>query len=214
MFTFAISCLNTSNLPCKIHGSDIPGSYAILLFTALDLASITSHIHNWVLLLLWLHPFFLSGVVSPLISSSLLGTYQHEEFLFQYPVILSFQTVHGVLKARWPPSWPPVLGGDTWPGLFPLNYTRLWSMWSDWLVVHDFGFSASALWCPHATPSILLGFLLPWTWGISSWVPQQSAASAPYLGLRISPHSHPSWPWPWSNSSQPSSVHAATTIWT
>ena len=31
------------------------GSYAILLFTALDFASITSHIHNWVLFLLWLH---------------------------------------------------------------------------------------------------------------------------------------------------------------
>ena len=31
-----------------IHGSDIPGFYAVLLFTALDLASITSHIHNWV----------------------------------------------------------------------------------------------------------------------------------------------------------------------
>ena len=30
-----------------IHGPDIPGSYAILLFTASDLASITSHIHNW-----------------------------------------------------------------------------------------------------------------------------------------------------------------------
>ena len=32
-----------------IHGPDIPGSYAILLFTALDLASIISHIHSWVL---------------------------------------------------------------------------------------------------------------------------------------------------------------------
>ena len=31
-----------------IHGPDIPGSYVILLFTAWDLASITSHIHNWV----------------------------------------------------------------------------------------------------------------------------------------------------------------------
>ena len=57
-----------------IHGPDIPGSYAILLFTALDLASITSHIYNWVLFLLWLHPFILSGVISPLISSSILGT--------------------------------------------------------------------------------------------------------------------------------------------
>ena len=38
----------------SIHEPNIPGSYAILLFTALDLASITSHIHNWVLFLLWL----------------------------------------------------------------------------------------------------------------------------------------------------------------
>ena len=29
-----------------IHGPNIPGSYAILLFTASDLASITSHIHT------------------------------------------------------------------------------------------------------------------------------------------------------------------------
>jgi len=58
-----------------IHGPDIPGSYAILLFTALGLTSITSHIHSWVLLLLWLHPFILSGVISPLISSSILGPY-------------------------------------------------------------------------------------------------------------------------------------------
>ena len=33
-------------------GPDIPASYVILLFTASDLASITSHIHNWVLFLL------------------------------------------------------------------------------------------------------------------------------------------------------------------
>ena len=83
-----------------IHGPNIPDSYAILLFTASDLASITSHIHNWVLFLLWLHPFILSGVTSPLISSSILGTYQPGEYLFQYPIILPFHTVHGVLKAR------------------------------------------------------------------------------------------------------------------
>ena len=40
------------------HRPNIPGCYAILLFTALGLASITSHIHNWVLLLLWPHPSF------------------------------------------------------------------------------------------------------------------------------------------------------------
>ena len=69
-------------------------------FTASDLASITSHIHSWVLFLLWLHPFILSGVISPLICSSMLGIYQSGEFLFQYPIILPFHIVHGVLKAR------------------------------------------------------------------------------------------------------------------
>ena len=71
-----------------IHRPNITGSYAILLFAALDLASITSHVHNWVLFLLWLHPFILSGV--SMICSSILGTYQPGEFLFQYPIILPF----------------------------------------------------------------------------------------------------------------------------
>ena len=57
-------------------------------------SSITSHIHNWVLCLLWLHPFILSGVISPLISCSILGTYWSGKFLFQYPIILPFHTVH------------------------------------------------------------------------------------------------------------------------
>ena len=58
-----------------IHGPNIPGSYAILLFTASELASIPRHIHNWVLFLLWLSLIIRSGVISPLISSSILGTY-------------------------------------------------------------------------------------------------------------------------------------------
>ena len=41
-----------------IHGPNILGSYAILLFTALDLASITSHIHSWVFFLLFSIPSF------------------------------------------------------------------------------------------------------------------------------------------------------------
>ena len=35
----------------------------------------------------------------PLISSSMLGTYQPGEFIFQCPIFLPFQTAHGVLKA-------------------------------------------------------------------------------------------------------------------
>ena len=40
-----------------------------------DLASITSHIHTWVLFLLSLHLFILYRIISPLISSSILGTH-------------------------------------------------------------------------------------------------------------------------------------------
>ena len=76
-------------------------------------------------------------------------------------------------------------------------------MWSDWLVFCDYGFSVSALWCPLATPTILLGFLLWWTWGISSRLLQQSPATAPYLGWGVPPHGRPSWPWTWSSSSGP-----------
>ena len=70
-----------------IHGPNIPGSNAILLFTESDFTSITSYIQNWVLFLLWLCPFILSGVISPLISSSILGTYRPGEFIFS---VLSF----------------------------------------------------------------------------------------------------------------------------
>ena len=37
----------------------------------------------WLLVLLWLHPFILSGLISPLIPSVILGTYQPGEFIFQ-----------------------------------------------------------------------------------------------------------------------------------
>ena len=69
------------------------------------------HIHNWVLFLLWLCLFILSGAISPLISSSILGTYQPGDFIFQCPIIWPFHTVHGVLKARilkWLPFPSPV----------------------------------------------------------------------------------------------------------
>ena len=37
---------------------------------------------------------------SPPISSSILGTYQPGQFIFQCPIFLPFHTVHGVIKAR------------------------------------------------------------------------------------------------------------------
>ena len=59
MFSLAISCLTTSNLPWfRDLTFQVPMKYWLIL-TASDLASITSHIHKWVLFSLWLHLFFL-----------------------------------------------------------------------------------------------------------------------------------------------------------
>ena len=102
------------------------------------------------------------------------------------------------------PPWPDRLG---WLHMAWLSFTELDKtvvLWSDWLVFHDYGFSVSALWCPLAIPTVLLRFLLPWTWDISSRLLQQSAAAAPYLGRGVSSHDRPSWPWMWSSSSRPS----------
>ena len=120
-----------------IHGPNIPDSYAVLFFIALDFTSITMHIHNWVLFLLWLHLFILSGVISPLFSSRTghlptWGVHLSVSHLF------AFHTVHGVLKARslkWfaiPLSSGPhfvrtlhhdssILGGPTQHGLVSLS---------------------------------------------------------------------------------------------
>ena len=154
MFTLTISCLTASDLPWFMG----PGSHAILFFTASDFTSITSHIHNWMLFLLWLHLFILFGVISPLISSSILGTYRPEEFIFQCPIFSPFHNVHGVLKARvlkWfaipfssgphfcqnSPPWPIHL---RWPYkawlIVSLHWTRLWSVLSVWLVFCDCSF--------------------------------------------------------------------------
>ena len=68
--------------------------------SASNLASITSHIHNWVFFFLCLFLFILSGVISPLISSNILDTCQPGAFIFQCPLFLPFHTVRGVLMAR------------------------------------------------------------------------------------------------------------------
>ena len=145
MFTLAISCFFYHFQFALIHGLDIPGSYAILFFTALDLASITSHIHNWVLFCFGSACSFFLELFPPLFSSSILGTYQPGEFIFQCPTFLPFHTVHGVLKAKilkWfaipfsrGPCFvrtlhhdPSIFGGP-WAWLkVSLSQTSLWSM--------------------------------------------------------------------------------------
>ena len=141
---------------------------------------------------------------------------------WEVPLSVSYHfAVHGVLKARilkWlaiPFSsgphcvrplhhGPPILGcpaGMAWflwirQGCGPsvIRLTRFLWVW----------FQCVALWCPLATPTILLGFLLPWAWGISSRLLQQSTVAAPYLGQGVSPYRHHSWPSTWDTSPRPS----------
>ena len=87
-------------------------------------------------------------------------------------------------------SW---VAPQAWLGFIELDKAVV-LVWLDWLVFCEYGFSMSALWCPLATPTILLVFLLPWAWGISSWLLQQSTAAAPYLGQGVSPYRCRSWP--------------------
>ena len=70
-FTLAISCLTTSNLPWFMDLTfQVPMQYCSLQHWTLLLSPVTST--SGVLFLLWLHPFILSGIISPLIIGHLL----------------------------------------------------------------------------------------------------------------------------------------------
>ena len=98
MFPLTIYCLTTSNLPCFMDLTfQVPMQYFSL--------SIRLYFHQQShpqlgVVSLWLHLFNLSGVISPLFSCSMLGTYQSGEFIFQCHIFFPFHTVYGVLKAR------------------------------------------------------------------------------------------------------------------
>ena len=109
--------------------------------------------------------------------------------------------------------WPACLG---WPNMASLSFIEL-----DKSVVRVIRLT-SFLWLWFVClPSDAFHntYHLTWVsltlvWGISSWLLQQSAAAAPYLGRGLSPHSCPSWPWTWSSSSWPSCARAGTAPWT
>ena len=166
IFTLVISCLTTFNLPWFMDLTfQVPMQYCSLNIETCFYHQSYQQLGVVFSLPPSLHSFWNN---SPLISSSMLGTYWPGEFIFQCPVFLPFHTGHGVIKAsvlNWfaipfssgPHSVrplhhdPSVLGGPTWHGSVSLSQTRLWSCdligWS--------GFGVSALWCPLATPSYL-----------------------------------------------------------
>ena len=108
-FTLVISYLTTSSLPW-IMDLTFRFPWNIVLFTASDFTSITSHIHNWVLFFLWLHLFnFLELFLqcSPVVywAPLGLGSFLSRSYIF------AFHTVHGVLRQEYLsdlPLPPPV----------------------------------------------------------------------------------------------------------
>ena len=131
VFTLALSCLTTSNLPGFMDLTfKVPMQYCSSQHQSLLSPPDTSTTE---LFLLWLSLFTPSGAISPLFSSSILGTYGPGGFIFQCHIFLPFHTVHEVLKARML-KWfaipfssgphfvrtlhhdPSILGGPTWHG--------------------------------------------------------------------------------------------------
>ena len=81
-----------------IHGPNIPGSYAILFFTASDFTFTTRHMTEP-----WLSHFILVGAVSncsSLFPSWILDAFWPGELIFQFHFFLPFCTVYGVFQAR------------------------------------------------------------------------------------------------------------------
>ena len=171
------------------------------------------------LFLLWLHLFILFGVISSLISISILGTYWPGEFIFQCPIFLPFHTVHGVLKARIlkcfaiPFSSGPLfselstLTHVSWVALHGVAYSfielekAVVLVWLDWLIFCEYGFSVFVLWWPLATPTVLEAkfqlnpqfcLLLPLLFTASLW---QRLSPWPN-SLRIRGAFYSTWPHP------------------
>ena len=161
-----------------IHEPNIPGSYAILLFTALNLASITSPIHICVLFLLWLHLFIVSGVISRLISSSILGTYLPGEFIFQCPIFLPFHTFHWFSRQEY------------WSGLpFPSPVDHILSDLStmtrlSWVAPHGMAYSFIELDKAVVRVIRMASFLWSWFQSVCPLMPSHALSQClpSYLG--------------------------------
>ena len=167
-----------------IPGLNIPGSYAILLFTALDLASITSHIHNWVLFSLWVRFFiflelFLHSSPVAYWAPTNLGSSSFSVLSFcLFILFMGFWRQEYWSGLSFPSPVDHILSDlstmtcSSWVALDGMAHSfieldRLWSMWSVWLVFCDCGFHSV---CPLMNKDKTYGsFLMGETDG-GNWV--------------------------------------------
>ena len=137
MFILAISCLTTSNLLWVMALTfQVPMQYCSIQHQTLLPSPVISN--NSVLFLLWCHLLILSAVISPLISSSILGTYQPGEslsvpyhFAFSYcswgsqgknTEVVCHSFLQWTTFCQTPPPWPARLG---WPNTAWLSFIEL-----------------------------------------------------------------------------------------
>ena len=207
-FTLAISCLTTSNLPWFMDLTfQVPMQYCSIQHQTLLLSPVTSTTGYWFcfdsipsffleLFLPWSPVAYWAPTDLGSSSFSILSFclfilfmgFSRQEYWSGLPFPSPVDHILSDLFTMTRPSW---VAPRAWLSFIELD-KAVALVWLDWLFFCGYGFSVSALWCPLTTSTILLGFLLPWTWGISSWLLQQSAAAAPYLGRGVSPHRRPS----------------------
>ena len=135
------------------HGLNIPGSYARLFFTVLDLTFTIRH-PQWVSFLLWPGCFILSGAVSNFclhFPSSILDSFQPTTSFFWCHIFLPFHTVHGVLTVRiliWFAIPPPLVDYVLWE-LFTM-------ICLSWMVLHDMAYSFIELHKPFCHDMVVI----------------------------------------------------------
>ena len=189
-FTLAVSCLTTSNLPWFIDLTfQVPMQYCSLQHWTLLLSPVTPTTGYCIcfgsipsfFLELFLHWSPVAYWAPTDLGSS---TFSIVSLAFSYcswgsqgknTEVVCHSLFQWTTFCRISPPWPARLG---WPHRACLSFIELDKavvlVWLEWLDFCDYDFNVSALCCPLVTPTILLGFHLPWMWGISSQLLQQS----------------------------------------
>ena len=184
MFTLAISCLTTSNLPwfmdltflflCNIALYSIGPCFYHQSHPQLGIVfALAPSLHSsW--------SYFSTDLQQHIGDLLTWGVHLSVSYLFAFSYcswvsqgknteVVFYSLLQWTSFCQTSPPCPAHLG---WPHRAWLSFIELDKaavlVWLDWLVFCDYGFSVSALWCPLATPTILHGFLLSWTWGITS----------------------------------------------
>ena len=178
MFTLAFFCLTTSNLPLFMDLTfQVPMHYCSLQHHTLLLSPVTSTTGCC----FWfdsIPSFFLELFLhwSPVAYWTPTDLRNSSFSVLSFCLFILFTGFSGkntevvcYSLLQWTTfcqTFPPWLIHFGWPHRAWLSFIeldKLWSMWSDWVVVCDCSFSLCPLWCPLSVTAILLGFLLPWT---------------------------------------------------